>query len=209
MALYEGQIVLAYAPGGPGTITLFAIGRTESDTAFSSTKATAWRNLINGFMTEIAGPSWGGVSLSIRPKVVARNPVTGEALAEFGVAAGGATGGNPGESLPQMSSLVAGWRTVVPSRRFRGRSFLPPAAEISNGSDGTPDGAYLTAMRLAGTNFIAASAGSLDVGFVVWSRPREADPTAVPPVTARPGAFQLVDTVSIRDVWGSLRSRRD
>lgn len=102
------------------------------------------------------------------------------------------SGGNP---LPPMCSLVIGWRSGAGDRSARGRTFIGPPAIASLESNGTPEEACRTALNAAAASLIAAHDGSLNGQFVVWS-PQE-------------NVGRDFTSGLVRNVFGSLRSRRD
>jgi hypothetical protein len=94
---------------------------------------------------------------------------------------------------------------VVGGRRLRGRTFVPAPVEGASITNGIPSAAYRTALQNAADNMI----GDPDVDLVIWSRPRAADPEAVPPVAARAGSHAIVGSATTWAKWAVLRSRRD
>lgn len=105
-------------------------------------------------------------------------------------AAGTASGGFP---FPGNVAIVVGWRTASRSRSGRGRTFLS-GWNASADSDGTPPAARLAQCQAFG-DLIAGVGGENDGAFQVYS------PTQ--------GVGRDISSAAVRDVYASLRSRRD
>lgn len=104
----------------------------------------------------------------------------------------GSGGGNP---LPPFCSLVIGWRSTAGDRSSRGRTFIGPASIATLQSNGTPEETSRTQLETAASDLIAASDGPLNGQFVVWSK--------------QENVGRDFTSAAVRNVFGSLRSRRD
>ena len=109
------------------------------------------------------------------------------------VAAGGGSGA--GEPSSVMLALVVGWRTASASRSGRGRTFLGPIRRAALGSDGTPDGAFVTAATTAANALVTASTGLNGSALGIYSQ--------------KESLLRDITGVRIRDRWSYLSSRRD
>jgi hypothetical protein len=198
MAIYEAQLVYTGWPGAPGTNTMFAVGLGEDVATSSVANANAWGSLLDTYRASIRLLFSAAIVTSGRPTIIARNTITGEPLVEYAFTFGTGAGSGTVDLLPQASSLVVGWRTDLPARRGRGRSFLPPLTESNNEVDGSPTAAIRSSFQAAADTLITSSQASTAVNFVVWHRP----------VAKAGGDFRPVTKAVIRDTWGMLRSRR-
>jgi hypothetical protein len=184
-------------------MTLYAVGRLESDNVASQAKADAWASMLASFMTNIRNNVATGVTMTLESPMIARDHRDGAGIGEFTVVQSPTTGNSVGDFLPLAASLVIGWRTDLPTRRGRGRTFTPPSTETLNEANGTPTSGAIVTAQSAAAALIAASSASTEVAFSIWSRPApEADPPRI-------GTVRSVLTSRVRDTWGSLRSRRD
>lgn len=111
-----------------------------------------------------------------------------------------------GEVAALATQGLMRWRTstIIDGREIRGRTFIPAVPEAFSVA-GRPNASYITTLNGAAQGL----GDDPDSVLVVWRRPREADPEADPPVTARPGNFGIVTAVSAWTEFAVLRSRRD
>jgi len=152
-----------------------------------------------------------GVSWQVQSEVDVVNETTGETISTWAPAAPAVVNGaGPDTSrLPIATALLVkyGTSTFLSGRRIQGRSFISPLYSQMGDGVGTPT----EPARALGIAFGDAlmDAGLTPLPFVVWRRPRAADPDATPPVTARDGALAVVTSVTVPDKFAVLRSRRD
>lgn len=110
-------------------------------------------------------------------------------------------GAGAAEALPPQTSIVVGWRSQNATRGGRGRTFLGPLENATCDDDGTPKAATLTAVRAAATDLVESSDSMANGAFGVYSQGLQLDP---------PGPiFRDFVSTATRDIFGSLRSRRD
>jgi len=132
----------------------------------------------------------GGLSLfpsiwtaTVDPTVDVIEDTTGALVGQFGVTGSAPlVGTNLGGFGPTAAMYLLQLRTqrVSSGKILQGRSFLGPCVGIG----GVPP-------------------------LTVWRRPRDADATAVPPVTARLGDHGEVTAITCPDKFAVMRSRRD
>jgi len=103
--------------------------------------------------------------------------------------------------------LRAKTSTFLAGRRLQGRSFLSPLGGNQGDTNGTPNATALGLATLIGTNLHQSNVG--EATWCIWRRPRAANATATPPVTARAGEVGDVTSWSAPDKYAILRSRRD
>jgi hypothetical protein len=105
------------------------------------------------------------------------------------------------------SGVLVEWltTTVHGSRRIRGKTFMVPCTAQAFQSDGTIVDAFKSAVQSSAGALRAASGPTLGV----WSRPRVANPSHVPPITARTGLWAPATGQTVPDKQCVLRSRRD
>jgi hypothetical protein len=148
------------------------------------------------------------VSIVVDPTVKVIEDVTGDLVdvITVGTPPSGVTGTLPGQG-PSPAGACVNWSTttVHGSRRIRGRTFIVPIAALHFNSGGQVGGSAVSGFQAAASALRTATGPTLGV----WSRPRAADPTATPPVTARTGLIGPVTGNSVPSKAVVLRSRRD
>jgi hypothetical protein len=109
-------------------------------------------------------------------------------------------GGVVGDPLPKQVSGIVTWRTALPGRQNRGRSYIPFPGESSNDADQTPVAGYVTALG----NLINGLVGSLTIAI-------GADSNAFTTgVYHRAGqTINLITSGTARDRWATQRRRGD
>lgn len=111
--------------------------------------------------------------------------------------AGWAVGGSGGAaSLPPVCCLVAGWRTTVPGRSGRGRTFLGPLSVNTLESNGTPVEASRTIVQVQAEQHLIDHPDFDGVGrYGIWSTKND--------------GFAPIVSVSTRNEFAVLTTRRD
>lgn len=104
-------------------------------------------------------------------------------------------GGTAGGCLPPSQSIVVGWKSESGGKRGKGRTFLGPMHVNTLEADGTPAGATLTAIRETAAELISSQDDFGDGALGVWSREDQ--------------VLRDFASATVRNVFGSLRSRRD
>jgi hypothetical protein len=107
----------------------------------------------------------------------------------------GVVGGSGGGSLPTRTAGILSYRTAVPTKKGRGRVFLPPAGEGDNAA-GRPSSGWLTntngfAQALFDLQFEAVGSASWQ-----WHMYSKTD-----------NVFRPVTAAAARTKWGSRRKR--
>jgi len=127
---------------------------------------------------------------------------------EFEDTGAAVVGTGVGDLLPKQTAFCVTIRTAFAGKSFRGRVYLCGFIETAN----DPSGLASVATQTAAVNFVNGIASSLSAsGYTlgVGSRERLADPTAVPPVTAKPAGFTPYSAIVSRDLlWDTQRRRR-
>jgi hypothetical protein len=148
------------------------------------------------------------VSITVDPLVKVVEDTDGELVdvITVGTAPPGVSGTLSGQG-PSPAGACINWATTTihGSRRIRGRTFLVPIAALHFGSAGSIGGSAQAGFQAAASGLRTATGPTLGI----WSRPRDADPTATPPVTARTGLIGPVTGNSVPSKAVVLRSRRD
>jgi hypothetical protein len=113
-------------------------------------------------------------------------------------------------SAPQLLAVVVTWRTTVASRRGRGRTFLGPLATADMQNDGTPSSTLMTDVNSSAASLVTSSLamGSGAIG-VYGYRDAKLPGKANLRNPSDPRIFRDVTGKQVRDLFGSLRSRRD
>jgi hypothetical protein len=197
--LYRLQTVLTGLAGGTGLATFHFNGDTGT--------AEDAQDSVDAFWAALQAYIHTSISATPTNEVVTFESTTGEATS-FGATTGVARTGSAAGTMnsPATQGLIR-WRTagVVAGRRVAGRTFIPGPTEPDNDIGGKPVNVYLTALATASTALLASATSEP----VVWSRPIDADPEAVPPVEARLGSFHPITAGSAWTQWAVLRGRRD
>lgn len=148
-----------------------------------------------------------GISLQIQNAVRVLEDTDGSLDSIIDIAAPAVTAGSGAGVYAKPVGACVDWltTTVHGTRRMEGRTFIVPLFASAWQSDGTLLDAYRTTIQTAASALIAASGPT----FCVWGRPRLADATHVPPITARAGTSGAVVSSRVPDKAAVLRSRRD
>lgn len=162
--------------------------------------------IVAAFLTGIREIYSSALTCTLSTEILRIDEVSGDAIGTL-VGSPSAVAGNnlnPIEWTAKQGNLNLRTDDYVDGRRVRGRLFLPGVCGGSG--EQTPTATYTTAGRDAALALVSASSA---LGpWVVWSRPREADPTATPPVVARPGSAHTILGGTVGSQWAVLRSRR-
>lgn len=189
MATWRTNLEQLYrAPGGPGYSTLhFRHDGVDSDLVADLTAAqTALIEALANFTSLIAPTTTWRTSGVWQDVDGDREVTTGRATL---------VGTSPDQSvLPANVSLCLGWRTESRARAGRGRTFLSGWPNVAT-VDGTPSGNIMLAAADAIADLVNWNEGFANGSWVVYSR---TDALA-----------RDITGGATRDVWASLRSRRD
>lgn len=193
--------------GGPGLNTFYF--REGAGTVADAAVAQLGADRVRSAFAQLTGTYPNGHQVLVDPVVDAINDTTGILVQSFGVTPPAAVPGIGGPGYgPLASMLLATLRTsgVVAGRRVAGRAFLGPVLN-SVEANGTPTPGQLTALNAFGTEML--NAGPTGPALVVWSRPVVATVPPALPVTPRAGSSWAVTSITAKDFFAVLRSRRD
>jgi len=108
------------------------------------------------------------------------------------------TGAVAGDLLPRQTAGLISKRTGLAGRKYRGRVYVPFAAEAGNEANGTPGNAYLTSLL--------ALSDALEVPVVIGTAPNET--TMTPIIWHRLSSdFDVITQCDINDKWATQRRR--
>jgi hypothetical protein len=182
---------------GPAVSTHYFLSATSPDAAMSQ----AVVDRVRDFWIQMGAVIYGGVTWTVSGQVDSLDYVSGalnsSQLVTSRTGVGTASGGTEPLPSPIQGLLRLETGTIVNSKRFRGRLFIPGITEIySNPNPTTP-------VFTAGTAAVAAANGSTTFPWVVWHRP----PTSGVGHTG--GLVRAIVSGGIQPKWAVLRSRRD
>lgn len=176
-------------------------------TAGDATEALAAATKSRIFMASFAGIVPIGITISLVTDVRLLDEVTGDLVNIFTVS--GITdcvmGGVATRSAPSGGCVDWLTTTVHGSRRLQGRTFVVPLSTDQYQSDGSLVAGAVTALATGAESMRTATGPA----FGVWGRPRVANPSHVPPITARDGLWGPAVSSRVPDKAVVLRSRRD
>jgi len=198
MPMYRVRTVFTGLAGAPYLNTLFfdVAGGTAAQAVADA--AGFWLGVQSSMDSEL---SW-----ATETEVATINEATGALTAVTAVGSSSGVGGVVGPVLPTANQGLVRWSTAsfVDGRRVRGRTNVPGITELGV-DNGRLTAATITDIQTPADALIAGATST----FVIWNRPRKADPTAVPPITARVGTMAPVTGASVWNELAILRSRRD
>lgn len=105
------------------------------------------------------------------------------------------TGAAVGDRLTALLAVVVSWRTSSATRSGRGRTFVGPFTEGSNGVDGTPELGTLNTIRSASADLLQASSAPY-----AWS---------LGVLSTKQKVLRDFTAFTVADRWSYLSSRRD
>lgn len=191
MPVYRGTVVITGAPlGGTGTNTWHA--RTDGIADAGDATLQGLTDALEDFYAAIDQVHPSGINRSFDGTWVRVDGDEETIIDTNGWSHGVLTGGSP---LPPQECLVIGWRTTNASRRGRGRTFIGPLNTGCLEANGTPDEGRRAVVEGAAAALVDAFDGIGNGALCIWS---EADQVGRDLVSG-----------SVRNVFGSLRSRRD
>jgi len=161
---------------------------------------------VLGFWATCVANLNNGVTFTVQPFVTERTAETGATTGVVAVTGGSVTGSTSFEALPAANQALLRLRTGVFSdgREIRGRLFIPGITEADHNVSG-----LLAALKTQLEGAAVALRDSTTANWVVWRRPRLADPLHVPPISARAGDKATVVSIEMWNKPAVLRSRRD
>lgn len=191
MPVWRGVVTIQGSPlGGTGTNTWHA--RTDGIDDAGDAALQGLTDSLEDFYGSIDQIHPSGITRAFDGVWTRVDGDSGDVLDTTGWSHGVLTGGSP---LPPQECLVVGWKTSSGGRKGRGRTFLGPLNTGCLEANGTPDEGRRGVVEAAAAALIDSFDGIGDGALVVWS---EVDQTARDLVSG-----------SVRNVFGSLRSRRD
>lgn len=203
MAIFRVPVNITFPGAGSPGVNVWHIRTADPVIATELQQANALIAYIRSFYTTIAAHYPSTTSLSLG--TVTEEGTSREIAPTMAAVTGSGTG-----SAPQLLSLVVTWRTTIASRRGRGRTFLGPHCTSDMQSDGTPAPSLISDVSTASSALITSSQaygnGAVGVwGYSAAKTPGKENPRN--PADAR--EFRDFTGRAIRDLFGSLRSRRD
>jgi hypothetical protein len=203
MAIFRVPINITFPGAGSPGVNVWHIKTNDANLSTELTQA----NALIGYMRtlydaiKIYYPATTVLSLGTVTEELTSREITPTMASVTGTGTG---------SAPQLLALVVTWRTNVASRRGRGRTFLGPLATAAMQSDGTPSATLLTAAGDAAQALITSSQAYLNGQIGVYGYEDPKTPGKLNPRDPTdPKIFREFTGRSIRDLFGSLRSRRD
>lgn len=192
--------------GGPGLNTFYFVATVEN-----ANTATTCVDRVHAALLDLDSIWANGHTMQVSGDVDQIDSITGDITNTFSVASPALIGPNTsglGEMPPATAAQVE-WvtSTFLAGRRLRGRAFLSPLNFNMSSQAGTIPVASLAPLE----NFAGAIVLPLstDPDMVIWRRPRKANATHVPPITARAGATGKVTSWRTPTKFAVLKSRRD
>jgi hypothetical protein len=199
VALYRLQSELLGLAGGTGLSTFHFLASGGDGEAAQDSVDAFWA-VLQPYMNN---------SITVQPtnELVTFEDTTGDILSFTTTTGQSYTGSDPTVMLSPATQGLVRWGTegVVNNRRVQGHTYIPGATEAVNDAGGRPNTEYRVKLGDAAAALIA----NINSIPAVWSRPREADPEADPPVAARVGSSHQITGGSGWSQWAVLRGRRD
>lgn len=201
MALMRATVTIQHpALGGVGTNTWHI--RTSTGVPIIEADGNRLMGLIEDFYTANASLFPDTAAFQFNGELQGVGPEEGESSTiDDWTTVGAVAGGN----MPPAVALCVGWKTLSGGRMGKGRTFLGPLATNVCAADGTPSATALGTARTAAQNLVAASLADGNGAVGIWSNGRAASGGN----PAAPPAFRDIAATATRNVFASLRSRRD
>lgn len=194
-------------PGAPGLNTFYF--QQGDGSSFLASDAQLCADRVRAAFLELINTFPIGHVVTVDPVVDVLDPADGELQASYGVDPPAPTSGIAISGFQAIAAmLLASYHTsgIVNGHRVSGRSFIGPVAEQQD-TNGTPNADQSAKLTLFGEALLSVGLGGPNL--VVWSRPV---PAPTPPATtpaARAGSAHVVTSITNRDFYAVLRSRRD
>jgi hypothetical protein len=187
--------------GAPGFTNLFfaSSAGTATEALSAATNSRLFFDGVKGILSD-------DCHIAVQTDVRLIDDVTGDLQNIFSITGVSPVVGTATANYAGAVGLGVDWltTTVHGSRRMQGRTFIVPAVNAYD-DVGSPNSTSILAVATAAEAMRTAS-GPV---FGVWGRPRAANPSATPPVTARDGLFGPATASRVPDRVFVLRSRRD
>lgn len=199
MGVPLGRLLVAW--GGPETT-----GGGVSVFHFGSTDMTGNPGAVLSFFNTIKNFWPSTQQWTVPNEGVVIDDSDGSLLGAWTASGGGTvSGGASGSNWAQAVGLRVTWPTgaIINGHHVTGSTFLTSMNAQEYQVDGTVQNGTVTAIQNAGTTLVASA-----VNFRIWSRPRPADPTHVPPLPFRAGGSANVTSCHVPDKISWLKSRR-
>lgn len=190
--------------GAPGLNTFYFATDQESGTD-NDARALNVADRVRAFWFGARPPFPSNWTATVNPAVDVINADQGDLVSSHVVTPPAAVvGTTSGPFGPQVAMVCANLITpgIVDGKRVRGRAFIGPLAN-TNDFDGTPSPAMIGAVQNGLTALIGGTLNNPNL--VVWSR-RKGVSLSHP--TGLGGSMHLVNSISTRDSYAILRSRR-
>jgi len=203
MAIFRVPVNIAFPGAGSPGVNVWHIKTNDANLSTELTQANALIGYIRTFYDSLKTyyPTATVLSLGTVTEELTSREITPTMASVTGLGTG---------SAPQLLALVVTWRTNIASRRGRGRTFVGPLTTSAMQSDGTPAATLITTAQDAATALIASSTAYLNGQIGVWGYEDAKTPGKENPRDPTdPRIFREFTGRSVRDLFGSLRSRRD
>lgn len=204
MAIFRVPINISYpGTGGPGVNVWHCRTAGTAIDATTTGQLNALLGFLRTFYNTIA--SWYPATTTITLGTCTTVDTQAEAVGTFATVTGTGTG-----SAPQLLANVVTWKTTIAARRGRGRTFLGPLCTSAMQNDGTPAAAIQSDVAAAAGALVTASMGYGNGAWGVWGFDVAKTPGVNNPRNpADARVFRDFTGFKQRDLFGSLRSRRD
>lgn len=186
---YAVQLTWTTASGSPGNNVFH--GRTGG-VGFQEDEVAGLSVYLNEFYEAIGGLFPSFVTITAPEYANGVGDDTGD---QVPVEAWEVQGSGGAGFLPPANCMLVDWRTGTGGRRGRGRTFVGPLQSTVGQANGTPTEIHRGILEDAASDLIAASSGSLDGAWGVYSRVEN--------------VFRDWQSSSVPNLFGVLRSRRD
>lgn len=203
MAIFRVPVNIVFPGSGSPGVNVWHIRTLDAAPAGELSQANGLIGAIRTFYDTLKGylPATTTLTLGTVTEELTSREITPTMTSVVGTGVG---------SAPQLLALVVTWRTTVASRRGRGRTFLGPHATADIQSDGTPSSGLVSDVATASTALISSSTAYGNGAIGVWGYENAKTPGKENPRNpADARVFRDFTGRAIRDLFGSLRSRRD
>jgi hypothetical protein len=203
MAVFRVPINIAFPGAGSPGANIWHIRTVDPLPVPELAKAQTLVGLIRSFYVGLAAHYPATTTLTLG--TVTEEGTSREITPTFATVTGTGTG-----SAPQLLAVVVTWRTAIAARRGRGRTFIGPLTTADMQNDGTPSAVVISDVKASANSLVSSSLadgnGAIGVyGYTSAKLPGKQNPRN----PADPKMFRDFQGNAVRDLFGSLRSRRD
>lgn len=203
MAIFRVPVNITFPGAGSPGVNVWHIRTVDPSPTTELNQANTLIGYIRTFYVALLGYYNTGTVLTLG--TVTEELTSREITPTMASVTGTGTG-----SAPQLLALVVTWKTTVAARRGRGRTFFGPLTTAAIQSDGTPVDTFRTNAQAAAAALVSSSTTYGNGAIGVWGY-SAAKPLGKenPRNPADAKVLRDVTGYAIRDLFGSLRSRRD